>query len=136
MEFDIALAGRLLLAVLLGGMIGYERQQKHKAAGLRTHILVCLASAALMGAAERYYGNGHVEIARIAAAIITGIGFLGAGTIISHGTRVRGLTTAASVWYVSGIGIIVGMGEYALAAAATVLGFILLLNKHIDRLAE
>ncbi|HLC66133.1 MAG TPA: MgtC/SapB family protein [Candidatus Nanoarchaeia archaeon] len=123
---------QLLMAVLLGGLIGYERQQKHKSAGLRTHVLVCLASAGIMIAAEQYYGIGHAELSRFAQAIVTGIGFLGAGTILSKKGHVLGLTTAASVWAIAGVGIVIGLRQYALATGITVLALFFLRNKSLD----
>src|SRR3989344_1042151 len=99
----------VLLAVILGGMIGLDRQKKHQAAGLRTHMLVCVASTVLITSAISYFGEGRTEIAPIAQAIMTGIGFLGAGAIISKNAHVHGLTTAASIWCVAALGIIIGL---------------------------
>src|SRR5690606_28777648 len=122
-ELQIAL--RLMLAVLLGGMIGFEREQSSHAAGLRTHMMVCLGSCLLM--LLSIYGfsafvdevNVRVDPARLAAAVITGVGFLGAGTILHTGRGITGLTTAASVWVVSAIGLGVGAGFYFASSAAT-----------------
>ena len=136
MTIDYELIFRLLLAVIIGGAIGWERQQKHKAAGLRTHVLVCITSTFIVASMITYYGAGHVEIARIAQGILTGIGFLGAGTIISKGTHVQGLTTAASVWCVSGLGIVIGMGEYLTAIIVTVIVSILLWYKQLDAVVQ
>jgi putative Mg2+ transporter-C (MgtC) family protein len=129
-EFQMLL--RLLLAVLLGGLIGFEREQANHSAGLRTHILVCLGSCLLM--LLSIYGfsdfvdevNVRIDPARLAAAVITGIGFLGAGTIIYTGKSVSGLTTAASVWVVMAIGLAVGAGFYFAAVASTVILFLVL----------
>ncbi|XEC94126.1 MgtC/SapB family protein [Paenibacillus tarimensis] len=128
---------RLLLAVLLGGLIGFEREQSKHPAGLRTNTLVCLGSCLLM--LLSIYGfaafvneiNVRVDPARLAAAVITGIGFLGAGTILFTGKAITGLTTAASLWVVSAIGLAVGAGFYFASAFATVLALIILyvLNK-------
>jgi putative Mg2+ transporter-C (MgtC) family protein len=116
---------RLLLAFILGGLIGLERELHGRAAGLRTHILVCLGSALIMLTAVHmfflYQGQTSIDPVRIAAGIITGIGFLGAGTIIRFRASVRGLTTAASIWAVAGIGIAIGSGFYVGAYATSAL---------------
>lgn len=123
---------RLVLAVLLGGLIGFEREQHNHPAGFRTHILVCLGSSMIMllsiyGFAE-FVGEPNVRIdpARLATAVITGVGFLGAGTILFTGKAITGLTTAASLWVVAAIGLQIGAGFYVGAAAGTVLVFITL----------
>jgi putative Mg2+ transporter-C (MgtC) family protein len=118
---------RLLVSFALGGMIGLERESHRRPAGLRTHILVatgsCLItlvsiySASVSSLGER----GAIDPTRIAANIITGIGFLGAGTILRDGMTVRGLTTAASLWVVAGMGLAVGFGFYAGALAVAIL---------------
>lgn len=120
---------RILLAVALGGLIGLERELRDRAAGFRTHILVCVGAAAFT--ISSVYGfQGfmttadasvvRLDPARIAAQIVTGIGFLGAGAIIRHGVSVRGLTTAASLWAVAAVGLAVGLGMYALSIVTTV----------------
>lgn len=123
---------RLSLAVFLGGLIGFEREQQNHPAGLRTHILVCLGSSMIMllsiyGFAE-FAGEPNVRIdpARLATAVITGVGFLGAGTILFTGKSITGLTTAASLWVVAAIGLQIGAGFYFSAAAGTILVFITL----------
>ncbi len=118
---------RLLLALVLGGLIGFEREQSNHAAGFRTNILVCLGSCLLM--LLSMYGfssfvdetNVRVDPARLAAAVITGIGFLGAGTILFTGKSITGLTTAASLWVVSAIGLAVGAGFYFASGVTTVM---------------
>ncbi|MGO8669940.1 MAG: MgtC/SapB family protein [Capsulimonadaceae bacterium] len=119
-------SGLLLLALLLGGLVGLDRELSEHPAGLRTHMLVCMGSALITVVSIAAAGSGG----RIAAQIVSGIGFLGAGTILreANGSIVRGLTTAASLWVVAGIGIAVGYGGlYAeLAAVATVLVLITL----------
>ncbi|MBI2438569.1 MAG: MgtC/SapB family protein [Lentisphaerae bacterium] len=120
---------RLLLAAALAGIIGLERQLRGRAAGLRTHILVCLgatlvtlAGVLLSGTAGTIpLGRGPIQIdsTRIAAGVITGIGFLGAGAILRSGDIVRGLTTAASIWFTAGLGVIIGLGFMAVAIVAT-----------------
>lgn len=123
---DMQILLRLGLAAALGGLIGFEREQAQHAAGLRTHIMVCLGSCLMMllsiyGFSQFVYeGNVRVDPARLAAAVITGIGFLGAGTILHTGKSVTGLTTAASIWVVSAIGLGVGAGFYFAASVSTV----------------
>ncbi|WP_072334374.1 MULTISPECIES: MgtC/SapB family protein [unclassified Paenibacillus] len=117
----------MLLAAGLGGLIGLEREWSNHAAGFRTHILVCIGSAAIM--LLSIYGfsefaneyNVRMDPARLAAQVISGIGFLGAGAILRTGSTVSGLTTAASIWVVAAIGLCVGAGFYYGAALATVL---------------
>lgn len=120
----------LLAAVLAGGMIGFEREWRGRAAGFRTHILVCLASALLMElavsqAAWRFLPIGGAEIvadpARLAHGVLTGIGFLCAGVIFRAGFSIHGLTTAASLWITAAIGLLFGAGLYGLGAVGTAL---------------
>ncbi len=106
-EFGL-LVLRLLLAGALGGLIGYEREAHGRPAGLRTHILVCIGAAMFTIISGAYSGE-HSDPSRIASQIVTGIGFLGAGTIIRQGSIVRGLTTAASLWTTAAIGMAVGV---------------------------
>lgn len=112
------------------GIIGFEREHVHRPAGFRTHILVCVGSALVMITSEYIYYNfsSHVNTdpARLGAQVISGIGFLGAGTIIKEGISVKGLTTAASLWAVSCIGIAVGIGFYVGAFIATACIFLTL----------
>lgn len=110
---------RLLLGALFGGIIGFERQVHGRPAGFRTHMLVCLAMVLLMIVSENYYfliekdaSYIRVDPARIAMGAITGVGFLGAGVIVKTGVTVQGLTTAASIWMVSAIGLSIGSGLY------------------------
>lgn len=125
---------RLFLAAALGAMIGLERQRRNHPAGLRTHTLVSLGSALIMLMSEdialRYIDRTNADPARIAAQVVSGIGFLGAGTIMREGLTVRGLTTAASLWVVAAIGLAIGGGYYIPAALATLisLGTLALLN--------
>lgn len=119
-DLDVVL--RLLLSVLLGGLVGWEREKEEKPAGLRTHILVCLGSTLIMiVSAYGFPGRYPADPGRIAAQVITGIGFIGAGTIFRHGVTVKGLTTAASIWSVAGIGLAVGVGLYLPAIFTTLL---------------
>lgn len=133
---------RLLLACILGGLIGYERESTNRPAGFRTHILVCVGSALVMITSqyifESYKGITNLDPARLGAQVISGIGFLGAGTIIREGANVRGLTTAASLWAVSCVGIAAGIGFYEGAVISTIVIYITLIllkrtEKHIAR---
>jgi len=116
---------RLVLSVILSGLIGLERQLHRRTAGLRTHILVCLGSSLIMLTSlyifDIYKNMVPLDPARIAAGVITGIGFLGAGAIIREREGVRGLTTAASLWVSAAIGLAVGCGFYSAALVTTVL---------------
>lgn len=126
--------GRLVLAVLLGGLIGFERESVDKPAGFRTHILVCVGAALFaLVSREGFFGSG-ADPSRVASNIVVGIGFLGAGTIWRTGASVQGLTTAASLWSVAAIGTATGIGYYAGAVGATaiVIG-VLALMKGVER---
>ncbi|WP_096438111.1 MgtC/SapB family protein [Alteribacter populi] len=121
---------RLLLAAVLGGLIGIEREYHHHPAGFRTHLLVSVGSCLIMLLAffgfDAYIATKDPEIitfdpSRLAAYVVSGIGFLGAGTILVQGYTVRGLTTAASIWVVAGIGLSVGAGMYFSASIATII---------------
>lgn len=107
---------RLLLSLVAGGIIGLERSQKREYAGLRTHILICLGSTLLMLLSiwipEEYLGAKNGDPGRIAAQVVSGIGFLGAGSIIRLGNTIKGLTTAASLWFVAALGLALGAGMY------------------------
>ena len=132
---DAEVVLRLLLSVILSGLVGLEREAKGRAAGFRTHILVCLGSTLIMLTgvymAEHYRGLGvEMDPSRLAAQVVSGIGFLGAGTIIQFRDSVRGLTTAASVWAASGVGLAVGAGFYLGAAASTVIVLVVLHALH------
>lgn len=133
---DKELAIRLLLAVLIGGIIGLEREAQRRAAGLRTHILVCIGATLItltsIYMSDKYHGIGqNSDPTRIAAGIVMGIGFLGAGTIIRGRTSVLGLTTAASLWGVAAIGMALGCGFYkaALYTALIVVVTLVILGK-------
>jgi len=133
----------LIVALIVGGMIGFEREIHGRPAGLRTHMLVCLASALMIQAShvvplDVATVNDAVRIVldpnRLAAGIVTGIGFLGAATVIRAGDIVRGITTGATVWSVAGLGIVIGQGEYVLALVAGIV--IVLLLAGVDRVAR
>jgi len=127
---DAQIILRLVLSVILSGLIGLERQMHRRTAGLRTHILVCLGSCLIMLTSlyvfDIYKNKVSLDPARIAAGVITGIGFLGAGTIIREREGVRGLTTAASLWVVSGIGLAVGCGFLNASIFTTILALVVL----------
>lgn len=117
---------RLFLATMLSGFIGWERELHERPAGFRTHILVCVGSTLAMIislSVHEVYGSAS-DPGRIAAQVISGIGFLGAGTIIREGASVRGLTTAASLWAVAGIGLAIGSGLYIGGLMASFLVFL------------
>lgn len=117
----------LILALVLGAIVGVEREITHKPAGLRTHMLVSLGSCLFTLVSVAF----SMDPARIAAGIVTGIGFIGAGTIIAVQDRVVGITTAASLWTTASIGLIIGVGDYLLAIVAAVLVFLVLFSKAI-----
>ena len=124
MSFDLGILLRLFVSILLGGAVGLERQAHGRAAGLRTHILVCLGSTLAMIVTQTFAPN--VDPGRALAGILTGIGFLGAGVIVKSNEIVRGLTTAARVWFVAALGVAVGQGLYVIAGVSTALVLIVL----------
>ena len=117
------LLGHLLLAVALGAAIGWEREHAGKPAGLRTNILICVGAALLADLSLQVAAasSGPTDASRIASQIVTGVGFLGAGTIIQSGGSVTGLTTAATLWVVAAIGMAVGLDATVEAVGTTVL---------------
>lgn len=137
LNLSIELQGilRLLLSLLCGALIGLERERGHRPAGLRTHMLVCVGACLVMvtsfWAVEKYGLSG--DPLRMSAQVISGIGFLGAGTIIKAGRDIRGLTTAACLWIVACIGLAIGVGYYVGGLAVTGL---ILLTLHIFKIAE
>lgn len=125
----VVLFGRLALAVFLGALIGLERELAHKHAGIRTNALVALGSAlftVVSGMAA--HGAFGVDSTRIAAQVVSGVGFMGAGLIIFSDARVRGLTTAAGLWASAAIGMAAGFGLYAIAIFSTLLTLIVLVG--------
>jgi len=115
----LEVALKLLLAVALGGLIGFEREASQKPAGFRTNILICVGATMMIILGQLLYGEGGEgsnEVARIAAAVITGVGFIGAGTILQARGSVKGLTSAATIWAVAGLGLVIGAGFYVIAA--------------------
>ena len=127
----LSIALRLLCAMIVGALIGLEREYTHRPAGLRTHILVALGACVVSILGEMLFSHYSAlgatpDPARLSAQVITGVGFLGAGTIMKEGANVKGLTTAASVWSVACLGIAAGFGYYILALLGTVFIFITL----------
>ncbi len=122
---------RLVLAAILSGAIGFEREFHGRSAGFRTHILLCIGSTLIMLTSMHMFdifaGKVLVDPGRIAAGVITGIGFLGAGTIMHFKSSIRGLTTAASLWVVAGIGLAVGSGFYFGSILTTVITMVVLM---------
>lgn len=111
---------RLVLSTILGGVIGFEREVGNRPAGLRTHILVSIGAALIMLVSKYAFGN-NADPGRLAAQVVSGIGFLGAGTILRTGNTVQGLTTAASLWVCAGLGLAIGAGFYLGAVSSTIL---------------
>jgi putative Mg2+ transporter-C (MgtC) family protein len=122
MPEDLVLLGRLLLAAVLGGAIGAERELNDQAAGLRTHMLLTIGACLFTLISAYGFGSGiGTDPSRLAAQIVTGIGFLGGGAIVRHGLTVKGLTTAASIWATASVGVAVGAGSYVLGIGGAVL---------------
>jgi len=124
---ELIIVAQLLLSSVLGGAIGFVRERDKKAAGLRTHTLVCVGSTLLMMISifmsVKFPGS---DAGRIAAQVVTGIGFLGAGTILHAGGAIKGLTTAASIWVASAIGLAVGCGFYTAAVSCTLIVLVII----------
>ncbi len=133
---------KVFMIVILAAIVGIDRELRNKPAGTKTHILVGLGSTVFTIMSIWFYqefqGKAQVDPSRIAAQIVTGIGFLGAGTIIQFGGSVIGLTTAASLWSVAGIGVAVGAGNYYLAALSTgvIIVVFMVMNRIIDALEK
>ena len=123
MNETVEMVFRLVLAAVQGGLIGAEREYRGKVAGTRTHLLVALGSA-LMMLVSRYGFGGQGDPSRVAAQIVSGIGFIGAGAIMVDRHSVHGLTTAAGIWVAAGIGMATAAGLYVLALATTALSLI------------
>lgn len=126
----LEIALKLLLAIGLGGLIGLEREISQKPAGLRTNILICVGSTMMMILSQLALANSPSpgESMRVAAAVITGIGFIGAGTIMQSQGIVHGLTTASTIWAVSGLGLVIGAGYHAVALIYTIIVLITLIS--------
>lgn len=128
---DAELVTRLLTAALLGSVLGFERELRQKSAGLRTNILIAIGSALFtLMSIDMAAGIPGADPGRLAAQIVTGIGFLGAGAILRRDGGVQGLTTAATVWVNAAVGVAAGGGEYHLAFIATIVTIVVLLLLH------
>ena len=135
------MAIRMFLAVLLGGVLGFEREYRNRPAGLRTHMLVALAASTFMIIAlEVFYktqdlaGHAPIDLLRVIEAVTAGVAFLAAGTIITSGTRVAGLTTGASLWLTGAVGLACGIGYYVVAGLAAALALLILVSvRFIER---
>ena len=123
----VLIATKLLVAMLCGGAIGFERELSRKSAGLRTNVLICMGAALYM-IVSRHIGGGapYTDPARLAAQVVTGIGFLGAGVILQSRGSITGLTTAATIFIVGAVGITIGEGMFGIAALSTTLIIIVL----------
>ncbi|MFC2144747.1 MgtC/SapB family protein [Actinomycetota bacterium] len=123
--FDIIIP--CVLAMIFGGIIGIQREKHERPAGFRTHTLVCLgATVFTLVSYLGFVSFGGLDVSRIAAGVVTGIGFIGAGVIFRQGPLVKGVTTAASIWIVAAIGVSLGVKLYYLAVTAAILGFLIL----------
>jgi putative Mg2+ transporter-C (MgtC) family protein len=141
-SYELAILLKLFLAALAGGLVGWERERRGRPAGLRTNLLVSVGACTVMIISETFtlkYGAYNaqsflrIDPARTAAQIVTGIGFLGAGVILKEGATVRGLTTAATLWVVAGLGMAFGMGFFSLGALSTIVVLVgLLFLKRFD----
>lgn len=146
MVTTIEMIMRLMMATAVGAFIGFERQMKGHPLGIRTNVLVCVSSTTVMMlskamVAETFQLYGMIADPRLAQQVITGIGFLGAGTIVHSDSNIKGLTTAATVWSVGCIGLVIGFGWYPLAVLATAIVFAVLfvmdhISKRIDRRSQ
>lgn len=121
---------RLLVSVILGLMIGIEREAAHRPAGLRTHALVSLGACLFTLISASYFS---MDPARVAASVAVGVGFIGAGCIIGSGKHVQGITTAASLWVVAAIGLTVGTGNYLIGLVTTILVILILQIKKVEK---
>jgi putative Mg2+ transporter-C (MgtC) family protein len=126
--FRLDLAAKLAIAVLIGGGVGLEREIKGKPAGLRTNILICVGSALLMDLSMSIAATHGGDPGRIAAQVVTGIGFLGAGTILHTRGQITGLTSAATIWVVAALGLTIGAGYFVEALGSTITVMIVLIG--------
>ena len=126
MVIDWVMISRLVVAGVLGGLIGLEREFRAKEAGVRTHFIVALGSALFMIISQFAFGDQQHDAARVAAQVVSGIGFIGAGVIIFQKNSIRGITTAAGLWVAAAIGLACGSGMYVLAASASILTILVL----------
>lgn len=122
----------VLVAVVLGFAIGFERKLRFKEAGIRTHTIVCVGSALMMVVSKYAFEGMQADASRVAAQIVSGIGFLGAGIIMFRGQKMHGLTTAAGIWATAGVGMAAGAGLYVVATGATVILIVVQCIFHIN----
>ncbi len=122
----------ILVAVALGSAIGFERKLRVKEAGLRTHTIVCVGAALMMVVSKYGFGGMTADAARIAAQIVSGVGFLGAGIIMFRGQKMHGVTTAAGIWATAGVGMAAGAGMYVVATGATLILIVIQCIFHIN----
>ncbi len=132
-QTELIFAGRLLLATFLGAMIGYERERRRRAAGLRTFAAVALGSCLFSIISYLVVPEGR-ETTRIAAQVVTGVGVLGAGVILQSQGHISGLTTSATLWATAAVGMAVGFGHYVMSIVAALLLLLLLLLRHVPGL--
>ncbi|HEY7367095.1 MAG TPA: MgtC/SapB family protein [Nitrosopumilaceae archaeon] len=130
-SFDIQILFQLLLSVTLGALIGFERELKRRPAGLRTHMLVCLGATIFTIVSLSF----DIQPGIVAAGVVTGIGFLGAGSIIAQRGHVRGITSAATLWVVAGIGLAVGVEEYLISIVGAIMIFATLQLGRLEKFA-
>jgi putative Mg2+ transporter-C (MgtC) family protein len=128
-DVNLEMVLRLLLSAALGACIGYQRERAHKPAGLRTHILISMGSALFTVVSVFGFGSQGVDASRIAAGVVTGVGFIGAGVIFRgmRGDAIMGITTAASVWVSAAVGLAAGAGMYIVAPVVTLITVVVLL---------
>jgi len=132
MPFELEMVLRLLMAAVLGSLIGLQRERVGKPAGTRTHGLICASSALFTLASVYGFGPG-VDPSRVAAGVVIGVGFIGGGLILHRtGGIVEGLTTAATIWTVAGIGLATGLGMYIISAVMAAIVLVILLLPHTD----
>ena len=124
---------KILLTLFLAGLVGWKREKVYKPAGLRTHLLIGLASCIFTICSLKFIGIEHADSSRIIASILIGMGFIGAGTIIKQANKVVGITTAASLWLTTAIGIAIGMGEYLLGSLTGLIGYLILTLKFFEK---
>lgn len=142
----ITIIFRIILAILIGGMIGTERDIKHRAAGMRTHMLVCMGATIVMMTNEYIaltYPGQNIDVTRMGAQVVSGIGFIGAGTIlVTSDNRIKGLTTAAGLWAAAALGLGIGIGFYEMAIIGgfAIMGIVILMKPFkqfvLDRAAQ
>jgi len=134
-QLELSMVSRVLVAALLGAIIGVQRESRGKAAGLRTNALITLGSAMFGVLSVTVVPHAQGDPSRIAAAVVSGIGFLGGGAILRHEQHVLGLTSAATIWVDAAIGLAVGVGMYTVAIAVTVVTlFVLEVLPHVENL--